>query len=108
MSLVGKDLQGRPGVVSIVGVEWRYACGGALGVVVHEFYQGKQLALVVLVVITVNPQVLFHRLIRLLRLSVRLRVVRRAPVPFHFHQFQQPLGELGYELTTSIRNNVFW
>jgi len=87
MSLVGEYLQGRSGVVSVVGVKWRHACRGAFGVVIHEFCQGKQLTPIILVVVAIDPQILFHRLIRSLCLSIRLRVVCRALVPFHFYQF---------------------
>ena len=63
MFLVWKDFQDYSRVVSIVSVESRYTCGGILGVVIYESGQWKQLAPIVLVIVIINLQVLFHRLV---------------------------------------------
>jgi hypothetical protein len=61
---------------------------------------------IVLLIIAVNPQVLFQRLVRPLRLTVRLWVVCRRPISLDVVEIEESLGEAGSELLTAIRDNV--
>ena len=67
-------------VIAFVGVEWGDLRCGARGVVVRELAEWEEPVPVVLLVGTVDPDVLFQGLISALSLSVTFRMVTRGEV----------------------------
>ncbi len=65
----------RDGVVTFIREEGGYACRGMGSVVVCEFRERKEGNPVVLLVVDVNPEVLFEYLIDAFGLSVCFRVI---------------------------------
>ena len=53
---------------------------GAQGIVVHELAEGEELVPVVLLVVTVDPDILFQGLVSALSLPVTFRMVTRGEV----------------------------
>ena len=62
-------------VIAFVGVEWGDLRCGALGVVVRKLAEWEESVPVVLLVVTVDPDVLFQGLISALSLPVTFRMV---------------------------------
>jgi len=61
---------------------------------------------IVMLIIAVDPQVLFQRLVRPLRLTVRLWVIYRRSIPLDVAEIEVSPGEAGNELLSAIRDNV--
>ena len=67
-------------VISLVSKEWGYSSGSTRGIVVCELHEQEKLSPVVLLVVAVNPDVLFQCLISAFGLSVTFRMVTRGEV----------------------------
>ena len=67
-------------VISLVSKEWGYSGGSTRGIVVCELREREKLSPVVLLIIEVNPDVLFQCLISVFGLSVTFRMVTRGEV----------------------------
>ena len=93
-------------MVSVVGEEGRHRSGGVLSVIVDEFRKGEELAPVVLLIVTIYPQILLQRLVHLFRLPIRLRVICRRPIPLDVQPLEKVSGEMGDKLRASIGDSV--
>ena len=63
-----------------VGVEWGDLRCGTRGVVVCELAEGEELVPVVLLVVTVDPDILFQGLVSVLSLPVTFQMVTQGEV----------------------------
>ena len=61
---------------------------------------------VILMVVDINPQVLFYFLIDPFGLSIGLWVIGRREVPFNVQQLVQVLHEMGVKLGASVVDNL--
>ena len=61
---------------------------------------------IILLVVTVYPQVLFQYLIHPFRLPVQLGVVCRRSIPLNIQPFEDMPGKLGDKLGTSVGNSI--
>ena len=74
------QVDGEVRVIAFVGVEWGDLRHGARGVVVCELAEGEELVPVVLLVVTVDLDVLFQGLVSALGLPITLQMVTRGEV----------------------------
>src|SRR5271155_4178619 len=61
---------------------------------------------VVLLVVAIYPQILFQRLVHPFRLTIRLRVICRRPIPLDVQPFEKVSREMGDELRAPIGDSV--
>ena len=73
-------MDGEARVIAFVGVERGDLRGGAWGIVVRELAERKELIPVVLLVVTVDPDVLFQGLVSVLGLPITFRMLTRGEV----------------------------
>ena len=73
-------VDGEVWVIAFVGVERGDLCGGARGIVVRELAERKELIPVVLLVVAVDPDILFQGLVSALSLPITFRMVTRGEV----------------------------
>ena len=93
-------------MVTIVSKEWRDEHRSVLHVVVDELGNWEKITPVILLIVAIDPKILFHGLIDVLCLTVAFRVVRSRSVSFDMEQVEKPVGELGDELCAAIRDDV--
>ena len=67
-------------MIAFVGVEWGDLHCGARGIVVCELAKGEELVQVVLLVVAVDPDILFQGLVSALSLPITFRMVTRGEV----------------------------
>ena len=97
---VGEDDEVR--VVALVGKEQRDTGGHARSIIVSELHEREELSPVVLLVVTVDVEVLLEGLVGMLCLPIPLRVVSRGEVELHVEGFTKRAEEVGDEFWTSI------
>ena len=73
-------MDGEVQVIAFVGVEWGDLCCGTQGIVVRKLAEWEELVSVVLLVVAVDPDVLFLGLVSALGLPITLRMVTRGEV----------------------------
>ena len=73
-------MDGEVRVIAFVGVEWGDLRCGAQGVVVRELAEWEELVLVVLLVVAVDPDILFQGLVSVLSLPITFWMVTRGEV----------------------------
>ena len=93
-------------VIAVIGKEWGHTSGCILGIVVYEFRKGEKLVPVILLIVAIDPQILFQRLIYPFCLPIRLGVVRCGPVALDIEPFEQMSGEVRDKLGAPIRDGV--
>ena len=93
-------------VISLVSKEWGYSGGSTRGIVVCEFCERKKLSPVVLLVVAVNPDVLFQCLISAFGLSVTFRMVTRGEMNLHIKSFSERPEEMRDELRFVVGGDV--
>ena len=62
-------------MIAFVGVEWGDLCCGAWGIVVCELTEWEELVPVVLLVVALDPDVLFQGLVSVLGLPITFRMI---------------------------------
>ena len=93
-------------VISLVSEEWGYFGGSTQGIVVCELREREKLSPVVLLVVAVNPDVLFHCLISAFGLSVAFRMVTGGEVKLHIESFSERPEEMRDELHSAVGGDV--
>ena len=68
-------MDGKAGVIPLIGKEWRDTSGGRGHIVICKLCQRKEGCPIVLLVIAINAEVLFKRLIGVFCLPVALGVI---------------------------------
>ena len=68
-------VDGEVGVVALVSKEWGDTCGGIGSIVVSELCERQELRPIVLLIIAVNPQVLFQCLVHSFCLSIAFGMI---------------------------------
>ena len=101
---VGED--GEVRVVTLVGKEWRDTSGCTRSVVVSKLCEREELSPVVLLVVTVDAEVLLEGLVGMLCLPIPLRVISRGEVELHVEGFTKRVEEVGDEFRTSVRGGM--
>ena len=86
------------GVVAFVGEEGRDTCGCARGVIKSELRKWEEFSPIVLLVVTVDSEVLFEGLLRLLSLTISFWVITRGEMQGHSECFSERAEEVGDEL----------
>ena len=99
-------------MIALVCEEGSNTGGSVRSVVVREFSDGQELGPVVLLIGTVNSDVLLQGLINAFRLSVSFRMISGSVVQLHAERFSKCAKEGGDEFGTSVggyvrRNSVF-
>ena len=93
-------------VISLVSEEWGYSSGSTQGIVVCELREREKLSPVVLLVVAVNPDVLFQCLIGVFGLSVAFRMVTGGEMKLHIESFSERPEEVRDELRSAIGGDV--
>ena len=93
-------------VISLVSEEWGYSGGSTRGIVVCELREREKLSSIVLLIIAVNPDVLFQCLICAFGLSVPFRMVTRGEVKLHIESFSERPEEMQDELCSAVGGDV--
>ena len=93
-------------VISLVSEEWGYSGGSTRGIVVCELREREKLSPVVLLVVAVNPDVLFQCLISAFGLSVAFRMVTRGEMKLHIESFSEKPEKMRDELRSAIGGDV--
>jgi len=86
------------GVVAFVGGEGGDTSGCARGVVKSELHKWEEFGPIVLLVVTVDSEVLLECLVRLLGLTISFWVIARGEVQGHSECFSERAEEVGDEL----------
>ena len=103
---IGVREDGEVRVVTLVGEERRDTSGRARSVIVSELREGEDLGPVVLLVVTVDAEVLLEGLVGMLCLPIPLRVASGGEVELHVEGFTKRAEEVGDEFQTSIGGGV--
>ena len=93
-------------VISLVSEEWGYSGGSTRGIVVCKLCEWEKLSPVVLLVIAVNPDVLFQCLVSAFGLSVAFRMVTGGEVKLHIESFSERPEEMRDELHSVVGGDV--
>ena len=93
-------------VISLVSEEWGYSGGSTRGIVVCEFHKREKLSPVVLLVVAVNPDVLFQCLISAFGLSVAFRMVTGGEMKLHIESFSERPEEMQDKLCSAVGGDV--
>ena len=93
-------------VISLVSEEWGYSGGSTRGIVVCELHEREKLSPVVLLIIAVNPDVLFQSLICVFSLSVAFRMVTGGEVKLHIESFSERPEEMQDELHSTVGGDM--
>jgi hypothetical protein len=93
-------------VATVVSKEQRDEHRSILHVDVDELGNWEKITPVILLIVAIDPKILFQGLIDVLRLTVALMVVRSRSVAFDIEQVEKLAGELGDELRAVIRDDV--
>jgi hypothetical protein len=64
--------------------------------------------LIILLIITIYPQVLFQGLIHSFRLPIRLRVICYRLIPLNIQPFEEMPSKLRDKLRALVRDSVYW
>jgi hypothetical protein len=94
-------------VVALVGEERRHTSSGTWCVVVGEFGNGGEWFPVALLIVAIDPEVLFQSLVSMFSLTLTLRMVSWGEVQLHFESSPQGLPEMWYKLGTPVRSDVW-
>jgi len=101
---VGVDCYVR--VVAFVGEEGRDTSGCARGVVKSELCEWEEFGPIVLLVVTVDLEILFESLVHPLGLTISLWVITRGEMQGHSECFSEGAEEVGDELQTSVGGDM--
>ena len=93
-------------VISLVSKEWGYSGGSTRGIVVCKLRKREKLSPVVLLVVAVNPDVLFQCLIGAFGLSIAFRMVTGGEMKLHIESFSERPEEVRDELRSAIGGDV--
>ena len=93
-------------VISLVSKEWGYSSGSTRGIVVCELREWEKLSPVVLLVVAVNPDILFQCLICAFGLSVAFRMVTGGEMKLHIESFSERPEEMRDELCSAVGGDV--
>ena len=93
-------------VISLVSKGWGYSGGSSRGIVICELREREKLSPVVLLVVALNPDVLFQCLISAFSLSVTFRMVTRGEVKLHIESFSERPEEMRDELCSAVGGDV--
>ena len=93
-------------VISLVSKEWGYSSGSTRGIVVCELHKREKLSPVVLLVVAVNPDILFQCLICAFGLSVTFRMVTGSEMKLHIESFSERPEEMRDELRSAVGGDV--
>ena len=104
-------LDGKVRVIPLVGIEQGNGGSRAWSVVVSKLREWEQREPVVLLIVAVDPDVLFQGLVSALGLTITFRMVPRGKVQLHVQGRAKQLEEVQDELQTPIatymgRNSV--
>ena len=89
-------------MVTLVGEEQRDTSGHTRSVIVSKLHEREEFGPVVLLVVTVDVEVLLEGLVGTLCLPIPLRVVSRGEVELHVKGFTKRAEEVGDEFQTSV------
>ena len=93
-------------MISFVGKERRYSCGGTRSIVVCEFSKWKKFRPIVLLIIAVYAKVLFQHLVGAFGLSVAFWMIPRGEMKSHVEDFSEGSEEVRDELHAWKRHGV--
>ena len=102
------QVDGKVWVIPLVGIEWGNGGSRAQSVVVSKLHERKQREPVVLLIVAVDPDVLFQGLVSALGLTITFRMVPRGEVQLHVQGCAQRSEEVQDELRTPIASYMGW
>jgi len=94
------------GVVAFVGEEGRDTSSCPRGVVKSELRKWEEFGPVVLLVVTVDSEILFESLVHPLGLTISFWVITRGEMQGHSECFSERAEEVGDELRTSVGGDM--
>jgi len=93
-------------MVALIGEERGDTCGGIWSVIVCELRERQEFGPIVLLIVTINPQVLLKRLVHPLGLSVSFRMIAGGEVEADVEGLTKGTEEMGNELGTPVGGDV--
>ena len=93
-------------VISRVSEEWGYSGGSTRGIVVCKFHEREKLSPVFLLIVAVNPDVLFQCLISAFGLSIAFRMVTGSEMKLHIESFSERPEEMQDKLHSAVGGDV--
>ena len=99
-------VDGEVGVVALVSKEWGDAHGGVESVVVSKLCERQKFGPIVLLIVTINLQVLLEHLVHSLSLSIPFWVVTQSEVEVDVEGFAQGAEEVRNKFWPSIGGDV--
>ena len=72
--IVASEVDGKSGMIAVIGVERRAINAGLVGVVISEFGDRQEIEPIVLLIITIYTEILFNDLIHAFGLTIGLRM----------------------------------
>ncbi|KXN87857.1 hypothetical protein AN958_07866 [Leucoagaricus sp. SymC.cos] len=94
------------GVVLFVSEKWEDTGGGIGCIIECELREQEELSPVVLLVITIDLEILLQSLVSTFRLTVTFWVVTRGKMQLHIQCFTKQSEEVQNELGASVRGNM--
>jgi hypothetical protein len=95
-------------MVTFISEEWRDACSSVRGIVIGKLCDWKEVSPIVLLIITVDTEVLLQGLIHLFCLSVAFGVITGGEVELHVECLSEGAEKRRHELRSMIGGNVRW
>ena len=93
-------------VIAVVCKEESVLSRGTLRIIINKLGEREEIVLVILLIIAIDTKILFQRLVRLLYLTIRLRVISYRLIPLNIAQLQQTTHESRGKLLASIGYNI--
>ena len=89
-------------MISFIGKERRYSCGGTRSIVVREFRKWKKFGPIVLLIIAVYVKVLFQCLVGAFGLSVAFWMIPGGEMKSHVEDFSEGSEEVRDKLHSAV------
>src|SRR5882724_6870497 len=93
-------------MITLIGKEGCNAGSGTRSIVISELSYWKEFGPIILLVVTIDSEVLFQSLISSFGLSITFGVISRSEVKLHVQRSSEGPEEVGYEFCTTIGGDM--
>ena len=93
-------------MITLISEEWRDTSGHTRSIIVSKLHKREEFSPVVLLVVTVDAEVLLKGLVSMLCLPIPLRVISGGEVELHVKGFTKRAEEMGDKFQTSVRGGM--
>jgi hypothetical protein len=102
------QMDGDVQMVTFISEEWRDACSSVRSIVIDELCDQKEVSPIVLLIITVDMEILLQGLIHSFCLSITFGVVTGGEIGLHIECLPKGVEKRRHELRSVIGGNVRW